>query len=134
MRPKRRRYLTVPTEAALTKAGALSGRFRIRQQGTKFVTDAGETFIFKSKGGNLLIGIKARTKRGDFVGPSVPRAVAKGRGRNRELTVFYVLRRRVEVPARFGFIGSWKLLERRLLPKLVARETDLAFKQAKGDL
>lgn len=131
IRPKRAQYLTIPLAAALTPSGVLSGRYKIRREGGRFVTDAGETFLFRSKGGNLLIGIKSRGVAKGFIGPGMPRALATGRGSSRELKAFYVLRKSVTVPARFGFFAAWKKLERGLLPKLLRREVRRAEEAAK---
>ena len=120
VRPKRAKYLTVPLPAALTKAGVLSGRYKIRPDGRGgFTTDAGDTFLFKSRRGALLIGIKDR-KTG--------RASAQGRGKKRELKPFYVLKKSVTLRPRLGFFGTWELLERRTLPALLQRSADRAIK------
>lgn len=73
IRPTRKKWLTVPTSNALTGAGALSGRFRIRPAGTRhsrrggtrrvYTTDMGETFIFKGRNGRLYIGLKRKGKK-----------------------------------------------------------------------
>ena len=131
IRPKRGKDLTIPTTAALTPSGVLSGRYKIRKSGTGYTTDAGDTFLFKSRRGNLLIGIK-KTKTKGFGAGVVQRAVASGRGKDRELTAFYVLRRQVRIPARFGFFAAWNTIEGSLMPKLMARAADraLAFQAA----
>lgn len=112
IKPKSGEYLTVPTDEALTASGALSGRFRIRKAGDGYTTDAGRTFIFKSKAGNLLIGIEGQEM---------------GRGKNKRPRAFYVLKRSVKVPARFGFFDSWKTIEKGMIPKLIDQETRRAL-------
>ncbi len=102
-------YLTIPLESALTPAGVLSGRYKIRKSGTGYTTDAGDTFIFRSRGGALLIGIKGRN------------------GRDKKPKAFYVLKRQVKIPARFGFIASWKTLEQGLVPKLLEQSVRKAM-------
>lgn len=94
VRPKRGKYLTVPLPAALTGSGALSGRYRIRRSGSRYVTDAGPTFIFKSKRGNLIVAVK----QGANVKP------------------IYVLRRQVTIRPRFGFFDAWAAIERSRIP------------------
>jgi hypothetical protein len=131
IKPKRGQYLTIPTEEALTPSGILSGKYMIRKSGDRYVTDAGETFIFKSRGGNLLIGIKG-LKRPNGEGPPRQVALSRGRGDAKELKVFYVLRRSVKVPARLGFFKTWKTIQEGLLPKLLEREVFKAFRGGPG--
>jgi len=86
VRAKRAQYLTVPTQAALTGSGALSGRVRIRRGGARsHTTDLGDTFIFKAKSGQLYIGIK-----GQKAPSGAPRA-------------FYALKKSITYPPRLGF-------------------------------
>ena len=84
----------------------MSARYRIRRTGQKWGTAAGETFIYRSRRGNLLIGIKGQGTK-----------------------PFYVLKKSVEVKPRFGFFASWRLLERKLLPKLMRREIQRALRK-----
>lgn len=101
IRPKRGTFLTIPTRAALTPGGVQSGKFAIRRGGgtSGYTTDAGDTFLFKSRGGNFLIGIKDK---------HTGKAIAEGRGKNKQLKAFYILRRSVRIPPRFGFISEYK--------------------------
>jgi hypothetical protein len=96
----------------------LSGRYKIRKQGDGYTTDAGDTFLFKSRSGALLIGIKDR-KSG--------LAKAQGRGKARELKAYYVLKRSVTLKPRFGFFDTWRKLESRTLPALIQRAADRAI-------
>lgn len=70
IRPKNKRYLTVPLPDALTAGGNLKGGARLVQRGStrtgrpKYVTADGQpTSIFRSKRGALLIGSRARNGR-----------------------------------------------------------------------
>lgn len=83
IRPKNKRYLTVPLPAALTAAGVLKGGARLVPSGAKYKTADGDpTFIFRSKRGHLLVGARAKN------------------GRTRLL---YVLKPSVTLSARLGF-------------------------------
>lgn len=64
IRPKNKRFLTVPLPEALTPAGVLKGGARIVQRGNRYETaDGSPTFIFRSKRGNLLVGARAKNGR-----------------------------------------------------------------------
>ena len=83
VRPKNKRYLTVPLPDALTGAGVLKGGARLVPRGRKYETADGlPTFIFRSKRGNLLIGARAK---------------------NDALRLLYVLKPEVRLKARLGF-------------------------------
>lgn len=89
IRPKSKRYLTVPLPDALTASGVPKGGARLVQRGTtktgrpKYATADGQpTFIFRSRRGSLLIGSRARN------------------GRTRLL---YALREQVNLRPRLGF-------------------------------
>lgn len=82
VRPTRRQYLTIPLDAALTPAGALSGKYLLRQVGKKWVTDAGPTFIRK--------GVIFAASAGGQVVP------------------IYVLKKSVRIPPRFDFVRTFK--------------------------
>lgn len=61
IRPKNKRFLTVPLPDALTPAGVLKGGARLVQRGKRYETaDGRPTFIFRSKRGNLLVGARAK--------------------------------------------------------------------------
>ncbi|MEK9736617.1 MAG: hypothetical protein VW239_04775 [Candidatus Nanopelagicales bacterium] len=61
IRPKNKRFLTVPLPDALTPAGVLKGGARLVQRGRRYETADGlPTFIFRSKRGNLLVGARAK--------------------------------------------------------------------------
>lgn len=93
-----KKYLTVPLPTAKTASGALSGSARIRPAGLRktrsgkirrvFKTDRGETFIYKSKRGNLIVAVK-------------PKA---GKKPNLKRDSLYVLKKSVRVRAR---LGAW---------------------------
>ena len=119
IRPKRSKFLTIPLPAALTKAGAQSGKYKIRlgtasrsaRSGAsrlRHITDAGPTFIFKSKRGNLIVGI-TNPKTG------------KPYGSGGRITPFYVLKKQVSIPPRFGFLKTWKQLGRRFAARRLDR-------------
>lgn len=63
IRPRRGKYLTIPLPNALAASGAQSGKYRIRQRGGRFETDAGPTFIFKSRAGNLIVGVRRKNRK-----------------------------------------------------------------------
>jgi|GEM_PF-5941692 len=97
VRPTRGKYLTIPLPTAKTSAGALSGSYRLRPGGLRrgrngrvrrvFKTDKGETFIFRSKQGNLIIGVKREGTKFDPKRDSI-----------------YILKKEVKVPPR---LGAW---------------------------
>lgn len=89
IRPKRASYLRVPLRAALTPSGAPSGRALIRPAPGGYVTDLGKTFIFKSRKGELFIGIKGQTEGGR------PKA-------------FYKLVRSVTISPRLEFVRTFQ--------------------------
>lgn len=61
VRPKTKRFLTIPLPDALTGAGVLKGGAKLVPRGRKYETaDGVPTFIFRSKRGNLLIGSRAK--------------------------------------------------------------------------
>jgi hypothetical protein len=88
--PRRGKYLTVPLPSALANSGALSGKYRIRPVGGgKYATDAGPTFIFKSRAGNLIVGVNR-----------------KGRKKfDAKRDSLYVLKKSVQIPAR---LRAWE--------------------------
>lgn len=87
IKPKNKRFLTVPLPDAKTPAGALKGGARLVQRGSRYFTADGEpTFIFRSKRGNLLIGSEAKN------------------GRRRLL---YTLKTSVTLKARLGFRATF---------------------------
>ena len=99
IKPKRGKYLTVPLPAALNAKGSLAGRYKIRKaSGTtrsgkkKYETDAGPTFIIRSKAGNLLIGVRRKNRKAVEL----------------ERDLLYVLKRRVTIPPR---LKAWELAQ-----------------------
>lgn len=97
VRPTRRKYLTVPLSNAKTASGAISGSARIRPAGLRktrkgkirrvFKTDRGETFIYRSRRGNLIVAVKPKTKKPNLKRDSL-----------------YVLKKSVRVRPR---LGAW---------------------------
>ena len=63
VRPKRKKFLTIPLDNAKTASGALSGSYKIRRDGRGFKTDKGPTFIYKSKAGNLIVAVKRNNRK-----------------------------------------------------------------------
>ena len=122
VRPRKRQYLTIPLPPVLTPGGALSGKYKIRFGGVsravrrgrvKYQTDAGPTFIFKSKKGNLIVGI-TNPKTGK------PFMMAGGK----RPKAFYVLKKQVTVPGRLGFVKTWKRATRRYIAKRMDRASE----------
>lgn len=112
IRPVRARALTIPTPAALTPSGALSGRVRIRKDGSRYTTDLGDTFIFHTKRGEAAIGIK---RKRDNVVITVRGGAPKA---------FYILKHRVHIPPRLGFRSSYMLHTRRFALRALKRAGD----------
>lgn len=79
IKPKKRKYLTIPMPDALTPSGVVKGSALIRGSGGKFTTDMGRTFIFKSASGNLFVAVKP----------------GSGSGR---LRLLYILKKSVTLP------------------------------------
>jgi len=128
IRPKRRQWLTVPTKAALTKGGALSGRYRIRtgwhaastRAGSSrgaYETDAGPTFIFKGKSGGLFIGIRKRDGTTIKVRGGSPKA-------------FYVLKKSVHISPRLGFKIEFNKHTKRYIVRRIGQAGDQMVKEA----
>lgn len=97
VKPRRRRYLTVPTKAALTPAGVVRQAARPTKVGGKWMTNGQvpglkgrETFIRRSGSGDPVIF---------------------GMGRDGRPVALWTLKRSVKVPARFGFFRTWEALE-----------------------
>jgi len=82
--PRRARYLTIPLEAAKTQAGVARGRAR----------DFSDTFIIRSKGGNLFIMQRRPGQK------AVP---------------LFLLRKQVRIPPRLGLVAEWRAFR----PKVV---------------
>lgn len=131
IRPVRRQYLTVPLKAALTPSGALSGRFRIRpglrnlgsrsgasSSAGAFETDKGPTFIFRSRAGNLLVGIRNKS-----TGKTI-----KARGGAPK--AFYVLKKEVHIPPRLGFRSEYFGHTRRFAVREIKQAGDAMVKEA----
>lgn len=80
IRPKNKRFLTIPLPDAKTPAGALKGGARLVQRGSKYFTADGDpTFIFRSKRGNLLIGAEAKNGRRRLLYTLKPSVTLKAR-------------------------------------------------------
>lgn len=106
IRPKNKRYLTIPLPDALTPAGIMKGGARLVSKGSKYTTADGDpTFIFRSKAGKLLIGSRAK---------------------NGATKLLYVLRPSVTLKPRLGFAETF---DRITLPLLEA-ELSAAAKEA----
>jgi len=97
VRPKRARFLCIPTEAAKTAAGVVAGPF---QAGPRAFIAAhpGETFFLRKNGKLLLMW---KTPRG-------PAA----KGAKGEAVALWYLVRQVTIPPRLGFFDTWKKFER----------------------
>lgn len=96
IRPKNKRYLTIPLPDALTPGGSLKGGAKLVKSGSKYVTaDGVPTFIFRSKRGNLLIGSRAK---------------------NGALRLLYTLKPSVTLKPRLGFGQTFEKVTR---PKLI---------------
>ena len=101
IRPKNKRYLTIPLPDALTPAGVLKGGARLVPRGNRYETADGlPTFIFKSKRGNLLIGARAK---------------------NGETRLLYTLKPSVTLKARLGFAETFANVTRPALDAELAR-------------
>ena len=102
IRPKNKRYLTVPLPDALTASGVLKGGVRLVQRGKGYATADGEpTFIFRSKRGALLIGARARNGRTHLL---------------------YALREQVRLRPRLGFREVFETYTAPLLLSLMRAE------------
>ena len=86
IRPNRARFLRIPLPSILTGSGLVRGRFALRREGGRFVTDAGPTFIRRNKSGTPFIFVEDA-------------------GRLRAL---YVLRRQVRLDPRLGFVRRFR--------------------------
>jgi hypothetical protein len=86
IRPRSRRFLTVPLPGALTAAGVTRGGARLVNRGGRWQTaDGRPTVIFTGRSGYGII------------------AEVRGEGRNRRLNNLYVLRPFVRLRPRLGF-------------------------------
>ena len=59
IRPKRRKYLTIPTKSALTPSGALKGGARL--VGGHRTADGEPTFIIRARSGFMYIAVRTKT-------------------------------------------------------------------------
>lgn len=101
IRPKNKRYLTIPLDDAKTPGGALKGGAKLVQRGNKYETaDGAPTFIFRSKRGNLLIGSRAR---------------------NGSLRLLYTLKPSVTLKPRLGFRETFETTTRPFLEERMRR-------------
>lgn len=102
IRPVRAKYLTIPIADNLTAGGVpryKSARELFEQRGEDLV-------IFRSKAGNLLIGLIEGRDRGiQFEG-----GLATGKTGG-TLKLLWVLKKSVKIPARFGFVAAFKSKE-----------------------
>lgn len=94
VRPKRRRYLTIPTPAVLTAAGVVRQSAKPTEIGGRWYTNGKvpglklrETFIRRGKGGNPII---------------------YGTGKDGNPVALWVLKKSVKIPPRLGFFRTWK--------------------------
>lgn len=95
VRPKNKRYLTVPLPDALTPGGSLKGGARLVPRGNKYQTADGlPTFVFRSKRGNLLVGARARNGR---------------------LRLLYALKPQVTLKPRLGFRETFERVTRPMI-------------------
>ena len=102
IRPKSKRYLTVPLPDALTASGVVKGGARLVQRGKQYFTADGDpTFVFRSKRGNLLVGARAKN------------------GRTRLL---YALKEQVRLRPRLGFRQVFETYTAPLLLNLMRAE------------
>jgi hypothetical protein len=98
IKPRNKRYLTVPLDDALTPSGVQKGGARLVRRGNRYFTADGDpTFIFRSKRGSLLIGSRAKNGR---------------------MRLLYALRSSVSLRPRLGFRETF---ERVTVPSLRAR-------------
>lgn len=95
IRPKNVKYLTIPLDAAKTKAGVARGGAR---SGV-----FGETFVMKSKAGNLLIMGKRVRQRGKSAGQTFG-----------DVTPLFVLKKKVVVTARVDTRERVQWVQRRI--------------------
>jgi hypothetical protein len=58
IRPKRRKYLTIPTKSALTPSGALKGGLRLVGKRT---ADGQPTFILRARSGFMYVAVRTKT-------------------------------------------------------------------------
>lgn len=102
IRPKNKRYLTIPLPDALTPAGVLKGGARLVPRGKGYATADGDpTFIFRSKRGNLLVGARAK---------------------NGKTRLLYALRSQVNLRPRLGFRQVFETYTAPLLLSLMRAE------------
>lgn len=94
VRPVRRRYLTIPTPAALTKAGIVRQSARPVKLGGRWMTNGQVPGL---KGRQTFI---ARGTRGN--------PVIFGTGKDGKPVALWTLRKSVRVPARLGFFRTWE--------------------------
>ena len=107
IRPKKRKYLTIPLDAALTPTGTLRGS---AQSGVW-----GETFFQRSKRGNLILFGKRVAQRGARAG--------QARGK---IVPLFLLVKKVEIPARVdpeAIFRWWKPRVIQALGKIVTNVT-----------
>ena len=107
IKPRRRKFLTVPLPAALTASGQLKAAARIRPSMGGFRTDMGPTFIKRGPSGQAII----YANRGQTKG-----------GKDRKPIALYVLKRHVWIPgprstgapSRLGAIKAAQLTPHRM--------------------
>jgi hypothetical protein len=101
VRPKKKRYLTVPLPAALRgKTGTLRPKAKIRKVGDRYETGFGPTFIITGPSGHLIIMVRKEN------GTMVP---------------LYVLKRSVKIKPRLGAERELLQLGRSRLPQISDR-------------
>lgn len=107
VKPRLKRFLTVPLPAALTPSGVLRGGARLYRKGKGYATDMGPTFIRRGPSGQPIIFLD--------------RGQTKG-GRARKPVPLYVLKRQVTIPgptttggpSRLGAIDTAQLTPHRM--------------------
>jgi len=88
IRPKNKRYLTVPLSDALAPTGVLKGGARLVPRGKGYQTaDGAPTFVFRSRSGNLLVATRPR---------------------NGSSKLLYVLKPQVTLKPRLGFRETFR--------------------------
>ena len=90
VKPKRSKYLAIPLPDALTRAGALKGRYigNVSGQTRPSLYGVQGLFCYKSKRGNLLL--------------------AETRGKRGRLVNLFVLKKSVKIPARLRFFQTFR--------------------------
>lgn len=108
IRPKGHPYLAIPLPAARTRAGVAKGQPEVSWQGEQRPNSPfGDTFIAKSKRGNLIIFGKTIQTKG----------VNWGRTKGKVIPLF-VLKHEVKIPVRIPIEGIYERLEDTIKEKM----------------